>query len=181
MSRKAKAAIVLPSGVEILRKGEIVVVKGSKGSLEQYIPLTIEIQVDSKSVLVRPQQGENEEALSPFLGLYWSLLNNMVHGVTQGFQKELEMVGVGYRAAVQGDLLDLQIGFSHPTKVKIPKGILVEVEKNTLIRLKGIDKQLIGQFAAQIRRYRAPEPYKGKGIRYKDEYVRRKAGKAGKK
>jgi len=120
---------------------------------------------------------ENAE-WSKFHGLYRSLINNMVEGVTKGFEKSLEMIGVGYRAAVQGRLLDLQIGLSHPTKLDIPQGIEVKVDKNTLITVSGADKQMVGQFAANIRSKKPPEPYQGKGIRYVGEYVRKKAGKA---
>ena len=113
-------------------------------------------------------------------GLYWALIANMVKGVHIGFEKRLEMIGVGFRAAVQGSFLDLSIGVSHPTKMPIPAGLEVSVEKNTLISIKGINKQLVGEFAACVRAKRPPEPYKGKGIRYENEYVRRKAGKAAK-
>ena len=124
---------------------------------------------------------ESLKGATNFLGLYWALIDNMVKGVSVGYEKKLEMIGVGFRAIVQGRLLDLQIGLSHPTKISIPEGIDVAVEKNTNIMIKGIDKALVGQFAADVRGKKPPEPYKGKGIRYSDEQVRRKAGKAGKK
>lgn len=171
--------IALPKGVEVVStKGEVSV-KGPKGSLS--LPLVPGIQVsvakDHVTVSVDPQYGSD---MKKFHGLMWSLLNNMVIGTAQGFEKKLEMIGVGYRAAVQGSMLDVQVGYSHPTKCTIPNGIKVHVEKNTMITISGIDKQAVGQFAAEVRMIRPPEPYQGKGIRYVDEYVRRKAGKAAK-
>lgn len=179
MSRKAKVPIALPNGVEAKVDGRLMTVKGPKGALSRELMEGIEVSIaDGKiQVTLAPHMSQAKN----FLGLYWSLISNMTMGVAKGFEKRLEMIGVGFRAAVQGKLLDLQIGVSHPTKISIPDGIEVSVEKNTLITVKGIDKQLVGQFAADIRAKRPPEPYKGKGIRYADEYVRRKAGKAGKK
>jgi len=177
MSRKAANSIPLPQGVTVDVKGSRVTVKGPKGELVQEFRPGIEITVNDGAVRVTQT---DQEAKTNFLGLTWALVSNMVHGVAQGFQKKLEMIGVGFRAAVQGDKLDLQVGFSHPTKMAIPEGLKVGVEKNTLITVEGTDKQVVGQFAADIRAKRPPEPYKGKGIRYVDEYVRRKAGKAGK-
>ncbi|MCC5832101.1 MAG: 50S ribosomal protein L6 [Chlamydiales bacterium] len=179
MSRKAKVPITLLKGVEAKLDGRILTVKGPKGTLTRELMKGIEVVIDGGEIKVSLAPSMSEA--SNFLGLYWSLISNMASGVATGFEKRLEMIGVGFRAAVQGNLLDLQIGVSHPTKVSIPEGIEVSVEKNTLITIKGIDKQLVGQFAADIRAKRPPEPYKGKGIRYADEYVRRKAGKAGKK
>ncbi len=179
MSRKAKLPIECQKGVEAEVKGQIVTLKGPKGSLSQEVKPFINVSVDKGNITVGLAPGH--ESAKNFLGLYWSLLNNMAKGVSEGYSKKLEMIGVGYRAAVQGDLLDLQIGISHPLKLKIPNGLQVSIEKNTLITVTGIDKQLVGQFSATIRATRPPEPYKGKGIRYSDEYVRRKAGKAGKK
>lgn len=178
MSRKARVPISLPKGVAVKSDGKVVTVTGPKGVLSQ--DLMKEIVVAIKESEINVTLHEKSQA-SNFLGLYWALISNMVKGVSEGFEKSLEMIGVGYRAAVQGRLLDLQIGLSHPTKLSIPEGIEVSVEKNTNIRIKGIDKRVVGQFAAEIRSKKPPEPYKGKGIRYKDEYVRRKAGKAGKK
>jgi len=119
--------------------------------------------------------------MANFHGLWRQLINNMVVGITTGFEKKLQLIGVGYRAAVQGRVLDLQLGYSHPCQLSIPEGIDVKVEKNTSISITGIDKQAVGQFAANVRSKRPPEPYKGKGVRYENEFVRRKAGKAGKK
>jgi len=176
MSRKGKLPIPLPKGVEVKVTGAEVMVKGPKGSLHQPMVPGLQVKIEDGHVLVAL---ENEESdLNHFHGLYRTLIYNMVVGATEGFEKKLEMIGVGYRAAVQGELLDLQLGFSHPTKLPIPKGLTVKVDKNTQISISGSDKRLVGQFAATIRSKRPPEPYQGKGIRYVGEYVRKKAGKA---
>jgi large subunit ribosomal protein L6 len=179
MSRKARLPILLPKGVEARMSGKLLTVKGPKGVLSQEIMQGIVATIEDGKITVTQQEGAYER--TNFLGLYWALVANMVQGVHEGYEKKLEMIGVGYRAAVQGKVLDLQIGLSHPTKVAIPQGIEVAVEKNTLIQIKGIDKRVVGQFAADIRSKKPPEPYKGKGIKYVGEHVRRKAGKAGKK
>lgn len=176
MSRKGKLPIPLPKGVELKVSGNQLTVKGPKGTLSQELIPAIEVKVEGNEVIVGLTQGHEDEG--HFHGLYRSIINNMVQGTAQGFERKLEMIGVGYRAAVQGQLLDLQIGFSHPTKLPIPEGVNVKVEKNTNIQITGIDKQKIGQFAATVRAVRPPEPYQGKGIRYEGEYVRKKAGKA---
>ncbi len=176
MSRKGKLPIPLPKSVEVKVSDAEVSVKGPKGSLTQKLVPGIRVKVEDGQVLV--SMDEDNADIGHFYGLYRSLINNMVIGTTEGFEKKLEMIGVGYRAAVQGDLLDLQLGFSHPTKLPIPKGLTVKVDKNTLIVITGFDKHLVGQFAANIRSKRPPEPYQGKGIRYQGEYVRKKAGKA---
>lgn len=175
MSRKGKLPIPLPKNVEVKVSGTEVTVKGPKGTLQQSLVPGIQVQVENQQVIVTIPEDQD---LGHFHGLYRALIDNMVKGTTDGFEKRLEMVGVGYRAAVQGDLLDLQLGFSHPTKLPIPKGLTVKVDKNTVIIISGSDKHLVGQFAATIRSKRPPEPYQGKGIRYVNEYVRRKAGKA---
>lgn len=182
MSRKARNPIPLAKGIEVKVDGKsgapkMVTVKGPKGTLQQEVRKEIVVNVNEGKVTVSLESHSNAKN---FLGLYWALISNMVQGVSNGFEKRLEMVGVGFRAAVQGKQLDLQIGLSHPTKVEIPEGIKVAVEKNTLVMITGVDKQKVGQFAAEVRSFRPPEPYKGKGIRYVDEYVRKKAGKAGK-
>jgi large subunit ribosomal protein L6 len=178
MSRVGKSPIPVKKGVEITIKDQLVTVKGSKGTLKQEVMEGISIfNKDDHILLTIP---EEKEELKAFHGLYRSLINNMVLGVSEGFSKQLELVGVGYRASVKGKALDLQLGFSHPTLVDIPEGIEVKVDKNTKITIAGADKQAVGQFAARIRAMRPPEPYKGKGVRYKDEYVRKKAGKTGK-
>lgn len=177
MSRKGKLPIELPKGVDVKIDGKLVSVKGPKGNLS----LTI---VDGITVSSQPngpvlvQLSDENSGLGKFHGLTRTLIFNMVHGVTDGFNKTLEMIGVGYRAAVQGQKLDLQIGTSHPVALEIPKDIQVKVEKNNIIHISGPDRQKVGQFAADVRAKKPPEPYQGKGIRYQGEYVRKKAGKA---
>lgn len=176
MSRIGKLPISIPKGVKVSVSGTEISVAGPKGTLKQHLneAVTVNINNDSLDVVL----AEGQENKGNFHGLTRALISNMVVGATQGFEKRLEMIGVGYRAAVQGPLLDLQLGFSHPTKVPIPQGIDVKVEKNTLIIISGSNVQQIGQFAATVRSKRPPEPYQGKGIRYVGEYVRKKAGKA---
>lgn len=178
MSRKGKLPITIPKGVEVKISGPEVLVKGPKGTLKQKVDpaIIIKIEGDKATVALKEQFQDEKGELH---GLYWAILQNMVKGAAAGFEKQLEMVGVGYRANVQGKLLDLQIGFSHPTKIPIPEGIVVTIDKNnTVIIIKGADRQMVGQFAATVRAKRPPEPYQGKGIRYSGEYVRKKAGKA---
>lgn len=178
MSRYGKIPIPLVKGVEITLSGLNVKVKGPKGELALPIKEGVKVVVEDSQILV---DIESESGLSSAMhGLYRSLINNMVVGVSAGFEKRLNMIGVGYRAAMQGNLLDLQVGFSHPTKLEVPSSLNVTVDKSTTIIIQGIDKQLVGQFAAIVRSKRPPEPYKGKGIRYENEYVRKKAGKASK-
>jgi large subunit ribosomal protein L6 len=179
MSRIGNAPVPIPSGVEIQLSGSSITVKGPKGQLSQEIPGSITVAQEDGQILVRRPDDERESRA--LHGLTRSLVNNMVVGVTEGFRKELDIVGVGYRAAVQGaGKLDLSLGFSHPVVVEAPEGIEFVVPQPTRIEVHGIDKQLVGQVAANIRSLRKPEPYKGKGVRYVDERVRRKAGKAGK-
>jgi large subunit ribosomal protein L6 len=179
MSRVGRAPITLPAGVEVSISGQHVIVKGSKGTLERDIPGEITIRQDGTELIVeRPNDERQNRAMH---GLVRSLVNNMVIGVSEGFTKELEIIGVGYRATAKGDTaLDLALGFSHPVSVVAPAGITFEVPAPTQILVKGTDKETVGQVAADIRAIRKPEPYKGKGVRYKGEYVARKAGKAGK-
>jgi large subunit ribosomal protein L6 len=176
MSRKGKLPIALPKGVEAKLSSDEVIVAGPKGTLHQKLVPAICVREEEAHLHVELVPGH--EKSKNFHGLYRTLISNMVEGTTKGFQKELEMVGVGYRAIVQGHHLELQIGFSHPTKLSIPEGLQVKVEKNTAITISGIDKCRVGHFAAYVRAMRPPEPYQGKGIRYKNEYVRRKAGKS---
>lgn len=176
MSRKGKNPIPLPKGIEVKTSGDVIHVKGTRGSLQQKLVPGIEVNIDGDQLVV--SLSESHQSQGNMHGLYRSLINNMVVGVTTGFEIKLEMIGVGYRAALQGPLLDLQVGFSHPTKVAVPEGIAVKVEKNTQISVQGNDKQQVGQFAATVRAIRPPEPYQGKGIRYQGEHVRKKAGKA---
>ncbi len=178
MSRKGKMPIALPKGVEIQVANGQITVKGTKGTLAH--PHHEGISVTKEADLIHVACAGDSAETRRFHGLYRALIQNMIIGVSQGFEKKLEMIGVGYRAAVQGNMLDIQVGFSHPTRLEIPKGIQVKVDKNTLITINGIDRQLVGQFAAEVRAMRPPEPYQGKGIRYEGEYVRRKAGKAAK-
>ncbi len=180
MSRIGKAPIAIPSGVTIsVNKSNLVTVKGPKGELTQQVDPDLTIEQEGGELLVkRPTEQKRHRAMH---GLYRSLISNMVVGVSEGYVKELEMVGVGYRANNTGQLLELMLGFSHPIMFALPDEINVvttmEKGKNPSIRLESIDKQLVGQIAAKIRDFRKPEPYKGKGIRYKGEEVRRKAGK----
>ena len=177
MSRIGKLPVQLPEGVEIKVEGNLVKVKGAKGQLEKNLPETIKVKVEDGQVSIASDgKGKNSKAL---WGTYRSHLANMVHGVSEGWEKKLEMVGTGYRAKLDGKDLELTVGFSHPVEVKVPEGITFSVEK-TIITVAGVDKELVGQVAARIRSIRPPEPYKGKGIRYVDEEVRRKPGKAAK-
>ena len=178
MSRIGKEPISVPNDVNISIQGRNVGVTGPKGSLDLDLPGEIDVRQEDGTVLVeRPNDDRKNKALH---GLTRSLINNMVIGVSEGFKKELEIVGVGYRAAKSGDGLELQLGFSHPVKVKAPEGITFDVPEPTQIVVSGINKEVVGQVAADIRSYRKPEPYKGKGIRYVGEHVARKAGKAAK-
>lgn len=176
MSRKGKLPISLPKGVEVKIDNNEVTVKGPKGTAHQKLIPAINVKVEDDHILVGLSEGHESEG--NFHGLFRTLIQNMVDGTTKGFDRKLEMIGVGYRASVMGHDLDLQVGFSHPTKLPIPQGINVKVEKNTNILINGIDKQAVGQFAASVRAVKPPEPYQGKGIRYEGEYVRKKAGKA---
>lgn len=176
MSRKGKAPIHVLKGVEVKITDNEVIVKGPKGSLSQKLVPGIEVKHEGEHILVALAPEANE--MDNFHGLYRTLIYNMILGATQGFQETLEMVGVGFRASVQGHNLDLQIGVSHPVKIPIPPGISVKVENNNIIHISGVDKQRVGQFAAFVRAKKKPEPYQGKGIRYKNEFVRKKAGKA---
>lgn len=179
MSRIGKKPISLPKGVEVKRDGNTVSVKGPKGALTQDIPEEITfVQEDEQLLVKRPSDDKKHRALH---GLSRALIANMVEGVTNGYEKKLELVGVGYRAQLQGKKLVISIGFSHPVEVDPPEGIEFEVPAVTKITVKGIDKQLVGNTAAHIRAIRKPEPYKGKGIKYENEVIRRKAGKAGAK
>lgn len=176
MSRIGRAPIPIPAGVEVKVDRGQVLVKGPKGVLEQHVPEGISVEVTDG--VVRVSRSGDTKKIRALHGLMRSLLANMVKGVSEGFEKGLEIVGVGYRAAVQGRELQLSLGYSHPVIYPIPEGIEISVDKQTRITVKGIDKQKVGQVAAEIRGFRRPEPYKGKGIRYIDEQVRKKAGKA---
>jgi large subunit ribosomal protein L6 len=179
MSRLGKLPIELPKGIEVSKKGNEVTVKGPKGTLTLNLKdgITIEVKENQLAVIM----DEKTKVEKAFHGLYRSLINNMVVGIDKGFEKKLSLIGVGYRAAVKGKILELLIGYSFPINMNIPEGINIKIDKQgTEIVVSGIDKQKVGQFAAEVRSKRPPEPYKGKGIRYIDEYVRKKAGKAAK-
>lgn len=178
MSRIGKIPITIPKGVKVGLAGEVLNVEGPKGSLSQKVSSGIAITIDDgKIVFSRPAETREARTVQ---GLLRSLVANMVTGVTHGFERKLEITGVGYRAEVKGDSLVMSLGFSHPVNYELPKGVKAEVEKQTLITLKGPDKQMLGQAAANIRGLKPPEPYKGKGIKYQGEKILRKAGKAGK-
>ena len=179
MSRIGKAPIPVPSGVTVTIADRHITVAGPKGSLDRDIPGVITVRQDDSELLVERPNDERQNRAQH--GLTRSLVNNMVVGVTEGFVKELEIVGVGYRATAQGPTaIELALGFSHPVRVEAPPGIEFEVPQPTRIAVKGIDKEAVGQVAANIRKIRKPEPYKGKGVRYAGERVQRKAGKTGK-
>ena len=179
MSRIGRMPIAVPAGVTVdIAENNHVTVKGPKGTLERTLPVEMEIKLEGAEVIVsRPNDLKKMKSLH---GLTRSLLQNMVTGVTDGYEKKLEVNGVGYRAAKQGETLTLNLGYSHPVEMTDPEGIETVVDGNNII-VKGIDKEKVGQFAAEIRDKRRPEPYKGKGIKYADEHIRRKVGKTGKK
>jgi large subunit ribosomal protein L6 len=175
VSRIGKQPVAVPDGVEISIEPELVSVKGPKGELAERKSREIEVkQEDGQIVVTRPTDRGEHRALH---GLTRSLIANMVEGVTDGFEKRLQIQGVGYRARLQGKALELAVGYSHPVSIPAPEGIEFEVPQPTEVVVRGIDKQLVGELAARIRKQRPPEPYKGKGIRYAGEYVRRKVGK----
>jgi large subunit ribosomal protein L6 len=175
MSRIGKKAVALPSGVQVTLDGQTVTVKGPKGQLSWTVAEEIEVRQDGQELLLTKRaEGPRAQAM---WGLSRTLVANMVTGVTTGFERSLELVGVGYRAAMKGNALSMQLGFSHEVDVPPPVGISFAVPKQTEIKISGIDKQQVGEIAAQIRRLRPPEPYKGKGVRYAGEQVRRKEGK----
>lgn len=178
MRRPGDIALPFPKGVEIknLPEGKVQV-KGPRGTLFVQLPPGLVVKIESENLMLEQEQGFSSKK---FFGLFRALLKNSIIGVTEGFEKKLTMIGVGYRAAVAGDKLDLQIGKSHPTLIPIPKTLQVSVDKGTSISIKGSDKHEVGQFAATVRSKKPPEPYKGKGIRYENEYVRKKEGKAAK-
>jgi large subunit ribosomal protein L6 len=176
MSRVGKRPVAIPDGVTVSVSGDTVSVKGPKGQLSERVPAAIAVAVEGGEVQVtRPDDRKSTRALH---GLARALVANMVTGVTSQFSKELEIQGVGYRAEVQGKKLVLSVGYSHSVEMPVPEGIKVSVDRNVVVKIEGSDRQQVGQFAANIRSVRPPEPYKGKGIRYMGEHVRRKVGKA---
>ncbi len=167
--------ISVPSGVDVSISGQTVNIKGSKGNLAHEVHPAVEISRDEQAVNFAPRAGEDNGVAQA--GTARSLIHNMIVGVSEGFEKKLELVGVGYRAQAQGNTLNLTLGFSHPVNYKVPEGISVETPSQTEVLVKGIDKQKVGQVAAEIRAYRPPEPYKGKGVKYADEHIVRKEAK----
>ena len=180
MSRIGNKTITIPAGVEItVSAGNEVTVKGPKGTLERVLPAEMEIKLEGSEIVVsRPNDLKKMKSLH---GLTRTLINNMVIGVSEGYEKKLEINGVGYRAQKQGKKLVLSLGYSHPVEMEDPEGLETVVDGTNIIVVKGIDKEKVGQYAAEIRAKRSPEPYKGKGIKYADEVIRRKVGKTGKK
>ncbi|TQM71638.1 LSU ribosomal protein L6P [Actinomadura hallensis] len=178
MSRIGRNPITVPSGVEVSIDGREVTVKGPKGTLSHTVAEPIEVNLEDGKVVVRRPNDINK--VRGLHGLTRTLINNMVVGVTEGFKKTLEIQGVGYRVVAKGKNLEFSLGYSHPITVEPPEGITFKVEKPTQLVVEGIDKQKVGEVAANIRKLRRPDPYKGKGVRYEGEYVRRKVGKAGK-
>jgi len=179
MSRIGIKPIVVPAGVEVTVDGNVITVKGPKGQLSQEISKNMTVEVKDGTVTVsRPDDDRHNRGQH---GLARTLINNMIIGVTTGFEKKLQLVGVGYKAEKKGDTLVMSLGYSHPVEMKDPEGITTECPSQTEVTVKGIDKALVGNYAANIRAWRKPEPYKGKGIKYVDEVIRRKEGKAGAK
>lgn len=174
MSRVAKSPVAIPSGVDVKLNGQEVTVKGSVGTLTLNVHETVEIKQEDNVLTFAPHEGEKAWAMA---GTTRALLNNMVIGVSKGFERKLVLNGVGYRAKASGKTLNLSLGFSHPVDYALPEGVTAETPSQTEVVLKGADKQQVGQVASEIRAFRPPEPYKGKGVRYADEYVRRKEAK----
>lgn len=175
MSRIGKLPITIPDKVDVSYKDNVVFVKGPKGQLELAFRPEVSVETENNTIIVKRKN--NAKICKSMHGLYRMLINNMVIGVAVGFQKKLEIIGTGYRASVEGKKLILNIGYSYPYTFDIPESVNIKVENNTNVIIEGTDKQLIGEVAAKIRKMRPPEPYKGKGIKYSDEVVRRKAGK----
>ncbi len=177
MSRIGKLPIVLPAGVKCVYKAPKVTVEGPKGKLEKTINFSGKIKTDKKSITITSEKVDKKN--KALYGLARSLINSMVIGVTEGFVKTLKIVGVGYKAQMEGNGLLLNLGHSHPIQYKVPEGIKIDVPDMNTVVVSGIDKQIVGQTASEIRKFRPPEPYKGKGVKYSDEKIRRKAGKTG--
>ena len=173
MSRIGNRVLAIPSNVEIKKDNNIISIKGQKGELKHVVPEGIEVTVEGNEIKVT----RKSDLYKPFHGTTNALISNMLLGVTEGYVKGLEIVGVGYKFQLQGNKLIVQAGYSKPVEIEVPEGIEVEVLNNTEINIKGINKELVGEFAANVRKIRKPEPYKGKGIKYKDEKIRRKEGK----
>ena len=178
MSRIGKNPVTIPAGIDVSVNGNVVVFK--KGSVQKELDTkgNVEVKVEDGKVVFAPKSDDRQDRA--YWGTYRALSANIIVGLTQGYQKQLEINGVGYKAAVQGNTLVLQLGFSHPINYEFPKGLQISVEKN-IVTIKGDDKQVVGQVAAEVRSFRPPEPYKGKGVKYVEEHIRRKAGKTAKK
>lgn len=180
MSRIGKLPIILPQGVTVMAENNHITVKGPKGELTQYVDPRIFVAIENNEITLKRSSDERQDRAMH--GLYRSLINNMVVGVSEGFKKTLELVGVGYRASNEGQILELSLGFTHPIFMMLPKEVKVETKmernKNPFIYLESCDKQLLGQICSKIRSFRMPEPYKGKGIKFEGEYIRRKSGKS---
>jgi large subunit ribosomal protein L6 len=179
MSRIGKKPIAVPAGVKVAQQGTTFTVEGPKGKLSRELNSKIDVTIEADQIVVTCP--ENSEKVDHLHGLTRTLVANMVEGVTKGFEKVLEINGVGYRAEAKGSVINLSLGYSHPIEYPLPSGITAEVEKQTKIFVRGIDKELVGATAAKIRSFREPEPYKGKGVKYANERILRKAGKTGKK
>ena len=179
MSRVGKKPIPIPIKVKVLLTDEGVVVQGPRGELRRIVPPELAVKVEDNRIILQPR--EESQKVKALFGLFRTLIANMVKGVADGFERVLEIQGVGYRAEVQGNQLILNLGYSHPVPFQLPEGISAQVEKQTKLTLSGIDRDLLGLTAARIRRFRPPEPYKGKGIKYQEEKIRRKVGKTGSK
>lgn len=178
MSRIGKQSIAIPAGIEVSVSGSQIIVKGPKGELKYTLTPSVAVQIEGGKVMVSRKADDNDSR--SLHGLTGALINNMIVGVSKGFEKRMQILGVGYRAQVSGSKVTFHLGYSHPIEFKVPEGIVINMdkeEKNTII-VSGADKQLVGEVSANIRKFRPPEPYKGKGIRYTDEHVHRKAGKA---
>jgi len=178
MSRLGKRPIKISQGVEVNLKGSRLYVKGPKGELDLSTHPSIELKIEELSIYVSP--AEKNEPMPPMVGTTWALITNMIYGVTDGFKKQLNLVGVGYKASVSQNTIELNLGYSHPIKYNLPEGIKATVNATTKILLESPNKQLLGQVAAEIQKFRPPEPYKGKGILFEGIKIRRKAGKSGK-
>jgi large subunit ribosomal protein L6 len=178
MSRIGKQPVVVPAEIKVSVEDTVVVFK--KGSVQKDLDTkgNVDVKIDGDQIVFAPKSDDRQDRA--YWGTYRALANNIIVGLTTGYQKQLEINGVGYRAAVKGNILELQLGFSHPINYEFPKGLQISVEKN-LITIKGDDKQVVGQVAAEVRSFRPPEPYKGKGVKYVEEHIRRKAGKTAKK
>ena len=175
MSRVGNAPIKLPDGVDLSANGAVLTAKGSKGELTMTVPSSVDVSIEDKVVTVKP--GKKDTSGKAIWGTVRANINNMVAGVNTGFTRNLEINGVGYRAAMQGNKIQLNLGYSHPVEMEIPAGLSVKVENNTKIEITGADKQLLGQFASEIRAKRPPEPFKGKGVKFAEEHIVRKEGK----